>query len=60
MNGAYSGSANVGGSSQSPMSGNSVVAPDASSSMSLSGNMVFQEQGDQEPEGVAVVCKVEP
>ena len=41
------------------MSGNSVVAPEASSSVSLSGNMVFQEQGDQEPEGVAVVCKVE-
>ena len=57
--GEYSGSANVGGSSQSPMSGNSVVAPEASSSISLSGTMVFQEEGDQEPEGVAVVCKVE-
>ena len=58
--GEYSGSANVGGSSRSAMEGNSVVAPEASSTVGLSGNMVFKEGGDKEPEGIAVVCEVEP
>lgn len=58
--GEYSGSANVGGSSRSAMEGNSVVAPETSSSTGLSGNMVFKEDGDKEPAGIAVVCKVEP
>lgn len=57
--GEIAGSSNVGGVAGSEMSGNSVVAPGASSTIELNGNMVFQEQGDQEPEGVAVVCKVE-
>lgn len=58
--GEYGGSANVGGTSNAGMEGNSVVAPDASSSMSLEGNMVYLEEADKEPEGIAVVCKVEP
>ena len=58
--GEYGGSANVGGTSNAGMEGNSVVAPDASSSMSLEGNMVYLEEADTEPEGIAVVCKVEP
>lgn len=52
-------SANVGGTASSPVTGNSVVAPGASSSISLKGNMVYQEGDNQEPDGVAVVCKVE-
>ena len=57
--GSYSGSANVGGSSKSPMSGNSVLVSGSESEMELSGNMVFLEKGDNKPEGVAVVCEVE-
>lgn len=58
--GEYSGSANVGGSSQTSMEGNSVVSPEATSTIGLYGNMVFKEKGDQEPKGTAVVCEVEP
>jgi len=56
---ATRGSANVGGEARSFVTGNSVVAPGASSSVGLEGNMVFLEGDNQEPEGVAVVCKVE-
>lgn len=58
--GEYSGSANVGGGSQTSMEGNSVVSPESTSTIGLYGNMVFKEDGDKEPAGSAVVCKVEP
>ena len=57
--GLYGGSANVGGSSTTTMKGNSVVAPEASSKMELSDNMVYLDGEDADPDGIAVVCEVE-
>ena len=40
------------------MSGNAVVAPEASASMGLEGNEVFKDGDNREPEGIGVICEV--
>ena len=57
--GEYGGSANVCGTIKTSMRDNSVLVSGSESKIELGGNMVFLEEGDQEPEGVAVVCEVE-
>jgi len=61
-----SGSANIGGTTSSEMQGNSVVAPAASATMELSGNEVYLDGDDKEPQPTgedeapyAVICTVE-
>lgn len=57
--GKVGGSANVLGSLSASASGNAVVCGGSECGKSVSGNEVFVEDGDGEPAGFAVVCKVE-
>ena len=60
-NGTFTGSSNIGGNVSTAMEGNAVVAPEASCTMELSGNQVFLDGDNTEPDPEnTVICEVDP